>query len=53
MPCELDRYLDDATFRYDNRKMNDGARFALACAQADGRRLTWKGLKYFTLRGTP
>src|SRR5208282_3618982 len=44
MPWQLDRYLDDATFRYNNRKMTDGARFALACRQADGRRLTWKEL---------
>jgi transposase-like protein len=44
MPWQLDRYLDDATFRYNNRKMSDSARFALACSQADGRRLTWKEL---------
>ncbi|HLW71891.1 MAG TPA: IS1595 family transposase [Candidatus Binataceae bacterium] len=44
MPWQVDRYLDDATFRYNNRKLSDGARFALACAQADGRRLTWKEL---------
>jgi transposase-like protein len=44
MPFHLDRYLDDATFRYNNRKISDGARFALACSQSDGRRLTWKEL---------
>lgn len=44
MPWQLDRYLDDATFRYNNRKMSDGTRFMLACGQTDGRRLTWKEL---------
>jgi len=44
MPWQLDRYLDDATFRFNNRKLSDGARFALACGQTDGRRLTWKEL---------
>jgi hypothetical protein len=44
MPFHLDRYLDDATSRYNNRKISDGERFALACSQSDGRRLTWKEL---------
>ena len=44
MPWQLDRYLDDATFRFNPRKIGDGKRFALALAQADGRRLTYKEL---------
>jgi len=41
------RHLDDTTFRFNNRKLSDGARFALACSQTDGRRLTWKELTAF------
>ena len=44
MPWQLDRYLDDATFRFNQRKIGDGDRFALALAQSDGRRLTYKEL---------
>ncbi len=40
----LDRYLDSATYRFNTRKMTDGARFASALAQADGRRLTYEEL---------
>lgn len=40
----LDSYLDSATFRFNTRKMADGERFALALAQSDGRRLTYKEL---------
>lgn len=40
----LDSYLDSATFRFNARKMADGERFALALAQSDGRRLTYKEL---------
>jgi transposase-like protein len=44
MPYHLDRYLDNATFRFNNRTISDGARFKLAVSQTDGRRLTWKEL---------
>jgi hypothetical protein len=44
MPWQLDRYLDDATFRFNHRKIDDGERFALALSQTDGRRLTYKEL---------
>jgi hypothetical protein len=44
MPWQLDRYLDNATFRFNNRHLSDSARFKLAVSQADGRRLTWKDL---------
>ena len=44
-PFHLFRYLDEQTFRYNNRKgMGDGDRFALACSRIAGRRLTWKKL---------
>ena len=44
IPWQLDRHLDDATFRYNHRTMSDDGCFGLACSQADGRRLTWKEL---------
>jgi transposase-like protein len=43
-PVHLDRYLDDATFRFNTRKLSDDARFTATVAQADGRRLTYKQL---------
>jgi transposase-like protein len=44
-PFHLFRYLDEQTFRYNNRKyLNDGQRFALAMAQVAGKRLTYAEL---------
>jgi transposase-like protein/ribosomal protein S27AE len=44
-PFHLFRYLDEQTFRYNNRKdVNDGQRFDLAVRQAIGKRLTWDQL---------
>ena len=44
-PFHLFRYLDEQTFRYNNRKdMNDGQRFALAMGQVFGKRLTYDQL---------
>lgn len=41
-PFHLFRYLDEQTFRYNNRKgLNDGQRFALAMTQVAGKRLTY------------
>ncbi len=41
----LFRYLDEQTFRYNNRKdLNDGQRFALAMSQVFGKRLTYSEL---------
>ena len=40
-PFHLFRYLDEQTFRYNNRKMNDGERFDIAVRQIVGKRLTW------------
>jgi transposase-like protein len=42
-PFHLFRYLDEQSFRYNNRKeMNDFDRFKLAASQIVGKRLTWK-----------
>jgi transposase-like protein len=44
-PFHLFRYLDEQTFRYNNRKaMNDGDRFRLAVGQILGKRLTYSAL---------
>lgn len=44
-PFHVFRYLDEQTFRYNNRKgMNDGQRFDLAVRQIVGKRLTWDQL---------
>lgn len=44
-PFHLFRYLDEQTFRYNNRRdMNDGQRFNLAMSQVGGKRLTYAAL---------
>ena len=44
-PFHLFRYLDEQSFRYNNRKdMNDGQRFQLAMTQIGGKRLTYSAL---------
>lgn len=44
-PFHLFRYLDEQTFRYNNRKeMNDADRFRSALSQIVGKRLTYAGL---------
>jgi len=44
-PFHLFRYLDEQSFRFNNRKdMNDGQRFALAISQIGGKRLTYSQL---------
>ena len=44
-PFHLHRYLDEQTFRYNNRKdMNDGQRFELAMSHVFGKRLTYSQL---------
>jgi transposase-like protein len=41
-PFHLHRYLDEQTFRYNNRKnMDDAGRFSLALSQVTGKRLTY------------
>jgi len=43
-PFHLFRYLDEQAFRYNNRKTDDGNRFARTLCQTTGRRLTYKEL---------
>jgi transposase-like protein len=44
-PFHLFRYLDEQTFRFNNRKdMNDSQRFKLAMSQIGGKRLTYSEL---------
>jgi transposase-like protein len=44
-PFHLHRYLDEQSFRFNNRKnMNDSQRFALAMSQIGGKRLTYSEL---------
>jgi hypothetical protein len=44
-PFHLFRYLDEQTFRYNNRKdMTDADRFTLALSQITGKRLTYEHL---------
>jgi len=40
-PFHLFRYLDEQSFRFNERKMTDGERFDLAVRQIVGKRLTW------------
>jgi hypothetical protein len=44
-PFHLFRYLDEQSFRYNNReKMDDGDRFRLALSRITGKRLTYQHL---------
>ncbi len=43
-PFHLFRYLDEQSFRYNNREMTDAERFATVMKQIVGRRLTYKEL---------
>jgi transposase-like protein len=43
-PFHLFRYLDEQTFRFNNRKMTDGMRFLRAAAGIIGKRLTYSEL---------
>jgi len=40
-PFHLFRYLDEQSFRFNNRKTNDASRFDLAVSQIVGKRLTY------------
>ena len=40
-PFHLFRYLDEQSYRYNNRKMNDGERFSMAVSGIVGKRLTF------------
>ncbi len=43
-PFHLQRYVDEQSFRFNNRKTNDGERFAGVMSTVTGRRLTWRQL---------
>jgi len=43
-PFHLFRYLDSETFRFNNRKTDDGQRFMLGLGGVSGKRLTYKSL---------
>jgi transposase-like protein len=43
-PFHLFRYLDEQTFRFNNRKTDDARRFHLAVSQIVGKRLTYEEL---------
>src|ERR1700691_1532686 len=43
-PYHLFRYLDEQTFRFNNRKLDDGQRFDIAVRRIVGKRLTWNQL---------
>jgi transposase-like protein len=43
-PFHLFRYLDEQAFRFNERKNDDGGRFAQTLSQAVGRRVTYKQL---------
>jgi hypothetical protein len=40
-PIHLDRYLDEQTFRFNERKDNDGGRFRKVVSSVAGKRLTY------------
>jgi transposase-like protein len=43
-PAHLDRYLDEQTFRFNEREDGDGGRFQTAMGSVTGRRITYKQL---------
>ena len=43
-PFHLRRYLDEQSFRYNERGMNDGGRFSMVASQVAGKRLTYRQL---------
>ncbi len=43
-PFHLFRYLDEQSFRFNNRKLSDAARFAITAASVFGKRLTFAQL---------
>jgi ISXO2 transposase-like protein len=43
-PFHLFRYVDEQAFRFNSRKVSDGARFAEALGNVSGRRLMYKHL---------
>ncbi len=50
---QLQAYLDEQGWRYNERKKTDGERFALVAREVRGRRLTYKRLISRRLSATP
>jgi len=44
LPFHLFRYLDEQSYRFNNRKASDGYRFLQAMASVFGKRLTFAAL---------
>lgn len=51
-PFHLFRYLDEQSFRFNNRKDNDAGRFETVASNAVGKRVTYKALTGATLPET-
>jgi hypothetical protein len=45
-PFHLFRYLDEESFRYNQRKKNDSERFQQVLGSVAGKRLTWNTLTF-------
>jgi len=43
-PVHLNRYVTEQTFRFNERKVNDGSRFRKVLASVAGKRITYKEL---------
>lgn len=43
-PFHLFRYIDEQSFRFNNRKLTDGERFSIVATNVVGRRLTYSEL---------
>ena len=43
-PFHLFRYLDEQAFRFNERKVKDGDRFAMTLSKVTGRRITYQQL---------
>lgn len=41
-PKHLSRYVDETSFKWNNRKVNDGERTRIAVALVGGKRLTYR-----------
>jgi hypothetical protein len=52
-PFHLFRYLDEQSFRYNNRSLTDAERFCTVTKQIVGRRVTYKQLTGKVEEGIP
>ena len=44
LPCHLDAYLVEESFRFNERNLKDGDRFRIVLGQVSGRRVTYREL---------